>query len=58
MTGTHDGTVRIWPVELTEAEGTVEAVIQEIEVLTGMVLTEAGTVNALGAADWAERRGR
>jgi WD40 repeat protein len=57
LSGSFDGTAKLWPVPLA-VEGSPERIKLWIQVLTGAQLDQQGTVQALDAKTWQERRRR
>jgi WD40 repeat protein len=57
LTGSWDKTARLWSVP-TPAQGDVDRLRLEVQVLTGLELDEQGDYRLLDAAAWREHRDR
>ena len=56
LTGTPDGTTRVWNINLSPLEGDVERIVHWLEATTATRLTESGQIGLLDVPAWAETR--
>ncbi len=58
LTGSMDGSARLWEVAFQPLEGTVERVVLWIQLITGMEVDPSGAVHVFDPETWRQRSQR